>query len=179
MSLECWYTAGRMNVSLPPVFSKRIATMEVVSWCGRRSQVIAKQNSCMSRQFDGCKEKRRNPPTSSHARIWPTEGVIPTGQWYAMRVQQRTTLSRITSMSYHGLPNRRIWIRLNTFGTIWINVCASVNLHLRPSINSVKCYNRIGEQYHEIMLENWLSLCRGCVEQCGRAWWSYTVLILT
>ena len=43
---------------------------------------------------------------------------------------------------------------LNPFGTIGINVCTSVNLHLRPSINSVKCWNRNGEQYHEIILEN-------------------------
>jgi hypothetical protein len=80
---------------------------------------------------------------------------------------------RMTSMCYHGLPNRRIWIRLNTFGTIWINVCASVNLHLRPSINSAKCCNSNGEQYHEIMLENWLSLCRGGVERC----WPRVVII--
>jgi hypothetical protein len=31
------------------VFKKWIATVEVVSWCGRRSQMIAKQNSCMLR----------------------------------------------------------------------------------------------------------------------------------
>jgi len=85
---------------------------------------------------------------------------------YTVKKKEWTTLSRISSMCYHGLPNRRIWIRLNTFGTIGINVCASVNLHLRPSINSAKCCNRIGEQYHEIMLENWFSLCRGGVEQC-------------
>jgi hypothetical protein len=66
---------------------------------------------------------------------------------------------------YHGLPNRGIWIRLNTNGTIWINMCASVNLHLRPSINSAECCNRNGEQYHEIILENLFSLCRGGVEQ--------------
>ena len=70
--------------------------------------------------------------------------------------------SRITSMCYHGLPNRRIWIQLSTVGTI----CASVNIHLKHSINSDKCCNRNGEQYYEIMLENWFSLCRGNVEQC-------------
>ena len=67
----------------------------------------------------------------------------------------------------------RIWIRLITFGTIWINVCASVNFHLRPSINSTKCCNRTGKQYHKIMVENWLSLYRGDVEQC----WARMVVI--
>ena len=38
----------RMNVSLPPVFRKWISTVVVVSWCGRRSQMLAKKNSCMS-----------------------------------------------------------------------------------------------------------------------------------
>jgi transposase len=42
---ECGYTGAGMNCSPPPVFRKRIATAEVVSWCGRRSQMIAKQNS--------------------------------------------------------------------------------------------------------------------------------------
>ena len=40
---------------------------------------------------------------------------------------------------------------LNPIGMSWINVCASDNLHLRPSINSAKCYNRNGEQYQETM----------------------------
>ena len=52
-------------------------------------------------------------------------------------------------------------------------VCTSVNLHLRRSINSAKCCNRNDEQYHEIMLENRLSLCRGDVEQC----WPRAVVI--
>ena len=34
-------------------------------------------------QFDRCKVQRRNYPPSSHARNWPTEGVIPTGQCWA------------------------------------------------------------------------------------------------
>jgi transposase len=38
-----------MNISLPPVFRKWIATVEVVSWCWRWSQMTPKQNSCMSR----------------------------------------------------------------------------------------------------------------------------------
>ena len=74
------------------------------------------------------------------------------------------------------LPNRRTWIPLNTYGMSWINVCASDNLHLRPSINSAKCYNRNGEQYQETMWEIWSSLCRG---GAGRAWWTCTVLALT
>ena len=64
------------------------------------------------------------------------------------------------------LPNRRTGIPLNTYGISWINVCASYNLHLRPSINSAKCCNRNGEQYQEKMCEIWLSLCRGGAEQC-------------
>ena len=42
-------------------------------------------------------------------------------------------------------------ISLNTYGISWIDVCASDNLHLRPSINSAKCCNRNGEQYQETM----------------------------
>jgi hypothetical protein len=42
-------------------------------------------------------------------------------------------------------------IPLNTYGISWIDVCASDNLHLRPSINSAKCCNRNGEQYQETM----------------------------
>ena len=37
-------------------------------------------------------------------------------------------------MCFFGLPNRRTLIPLNTYGISWINVCASDNLHLRPSI---------------------------------------------
>jgi hypothetical protein len=76
------------------------------------------------------------------------------------------TARTTTSICYHGLPNRRTWIPLNTYGISWINVCASDNLHLRPSINSAKCCNRNGEQYQETMWEIWLSLCRGGAEQC-------------
>jgi hypothetical protein len=54
-------------------------------------------------------------------------------------------------------------------------VCTSDNLHqiLRPSINSVKCCNRNGEQYQETMWEIWLNLCRGGAEQC----WPRVVVI--
>ena len=90
-------------------------------------------------QFNGCKVQRRNSPTSPHAHNWPTEGVIPTG-----------------------LPNRRTWIPLNTYGMSWINVCASDNLHLGPSINSAKCCNRNGEQYQETMRKLNESIARGC-----------------
>jgi hypothetical protein len=40
---EYVYIGAVMNVSLPPVFRKWIASMEVVSWCGRLSQMTAKQ----------------------------------------------------------------------------------------------------------------------------------------
>jgi hypothetical protein len=54
------------------VFRKWIATVKGESWCGRRA--------CPGK-FDSCKVQRRNSPTSPHARNWPTEGVIPTGQY--------------------------------------------------------------------------------------------------
>jgi hypothetical protein len=77
------------------------------------------------------------------------------------RLNQISHIVSWTSMCFHGLPNRRTWIPLN----IWIDVCASDNVHLRPSINSAKCCNRNGEKYQETMWENWLSLCRGGAEQ--------------
>jgi hypothetical protein len=76
-------------------------------------------------------------------------------------------------MCFHSLPNRRTWIPLNTYGISWITVCASDNLHLRPSINSTKCCNRNGEQYQETMWEIWWNLCRGGAEQ----YWPRVVVI--
>jgi len=76
-------------------------------------------------------------------------------------------------MCFNGLSNRRTSIPLNTYGIIWINMCASDNLHLKLSINSVKCGNRNDEQYQETMWEIWLSLCRGGAQQC----WPRVVVI--
>ena len=41
---------------------------------------ISNRPSACPGQFNGCKVQRWNSPTSPHARNWPTEGVIPTGQ---------------------------------------------------------------------------------------------------
>jgi transposase len=66
---------------------------------------------------------------------------------------------------------------LNPIEHLWDRLDKRVrqdNLHLRPSINSVKCCKRNGEQYQETMWEIWLSICRrGCAEQC----WPRVVVI--
>jgi hypothetical protein len=88
----------------------------------------------------------------------------------------RVTMDYLEQNNINVLPwpsNRRTWIPLNTYGISWINVCASDNLHLRPSINSAKCCNRNGEQYQVTMWEIWLSLCRGGAEQ----FWPRVVVI--
>ena len=65
---------------------------------------------------------------------------------------------------------------LNPIEHLWdqlVDVCASDNLHLRPSINTAKCCNKNGKQYLVLIWEIWLNLCRGGAEKC----WPRVVVI--
>ena len=63
----------------------------------------------------------------------------------------RVTMDYLEQNNINVLPWPSKSPDLNTYGISWINVCASDNLYLRPSINFAKCCNRNGEQYQETM----------------------------